>query len=123
MALMESLKVLADTASTLVTQVAEVQAQASAPVPDTAGSTDGSLPTGSGKIYSQTEVDQIVASTVQPLQDQISALQDENTKLKADVQPHIDAAIAAFKAEAKAKYEAQQVAETQGETGFAEVFA
>lgn len=63
-----------------------------------------------GKIYSQEEADALIAAAVNPLKDEIAALKLEVDALKA---AHLQ-----FKADLKAAYEAQQVAETEGETGF-----
>lgn len=78
-------------------------------------------------LFTQADMDQ-VAATAKAEKDneyapQIAALNERISALES--QPTVDAdkvaadAIAAFKAELKAKYAEQQVAESQGETGFA----
>lgn len=68
----------------------------------------------SDKIYSQAEVDAIVL----PLNEKIAALELAITDINATIPAKIAEAVAAFKAELLAKYEEQQVVETQAETGF-----
>jgi len=75
----------------------------------------------SDKIYSQAELDAKVEEVVAPLIEQIEALKKDIEAAKAEVQPKIDEAILAFKAELLAKYNEQQVVESESETGFAEL--
>lgn len=78
----------------------------------------GAASVGSDKIYSQAEVDAMLA----PLQAELDGVKAELEALKLDIDAKIEAAkadaVAALKAELKAKYDEQQVAEAQGETGF-----
>ncbi len=84
----------------------------------------------STKIYDQAEVDAMVAAAIAPIQlmveegkAQIEALKMELEAAKSEIDSKISEAVAAatatFKAELLAQYEAQQVAESEGETGFA----
>ena len=68
--------------------------------------------------FTQEQVDAAVLAAVEPLQKKVSDLEAKVAELEASVQPKIDAAVAAYKADLLAKYEAQQVAESEGETGF-----
>ncbi len=72
---------------------------------------------GADKIFSLDELNAELA----PLQAQIVSLEAGVASLQAivnSVPQQIVEAVAAYKAELKAAYEAQQVAESQGETGF-----
>ena len=78
--------------------------------------------------FSQADIDAAVLAAVEPLQSQVSAMQSEMDALKLQVeelQLGIEAAkseaVSSFKAELLAKYEEQQVAESQGETGFGDL--
>lgn len=87
---------------------------------------------GSDKLYSDEELNAEIALRTGPLNDQINSLTNEvasltgsNAALQSQVdgiQAQIDgavvAAVSAVKADMLAKYEAQQVAETDSETGF-----
>jgi flagellar biosynthesis/type III secretory pathway protein FliH len=79
-------------------------------------------PGGEEKIYSQVELDAKVAEAVAAMEMQLADATAKIAELEAKV-GEIDAkvaeALAAFKAELKAKYEEQQVAESASETGFA----
>lgn len=66
------------------------------------------------KIYSQAELDAIVL----PLNEKIAALELTVNELSASIPVKIAEAVAAFKAELLAKYEAAQVVESDVETGF-----
>lgn len=81
-----------------------------------------SVGTGNDKIYSQAELDAQVAAAREGLQLQITDLQSQLDALKAEVDSKVatavSEAVAALKAQLKAAYEAQQVAESEGETGF-----
>jgi hypothetical protein len=96
----------------LQTQVVELQANAL--IREQAkydeGYAAGLAASGNGGIYSQEQLDAAVAAAVNPLKDEIAALKLEVDALKA--------AALQYKADLKAAYEAQQVAETEGETGF-----
>lgn len=70
------------------------------------------------KIYSQAELDQKVSEAVLPLQEQIVSMQAQLDAVPSVIDMKVGEALAAFKAELKAKYELQQVAETEGEVGF-----
>lgn len=80
------------------------------------GFADGvaSVNPSSDKIYSQAELDAKLAEALLPLQLKIEELEKKVTELEIAQ----DAKVNAFKAELLAKYEAQQVAESEGETGF-----
>lgn len=78
-------------------------------------------PVVSDKIFSQEELDAAVKAAVEPLQARVVELEALVEEIKAGVQPKIDEALAAFKAELLAKYEAQQVVESETETGFKEL--
>jgi chromosome segregation ATPase len=80
------------------------------------------------KIYSQEELDQAVRSALAPVEEQVAAMRVQIEGLGQQIlelQNNIDSAkadaVAAFKAELLAKYEEQQVAESQGETGFGDL--
>lgn len=97
-------------------QVVELQANAAAKeqAKYDEGYAAGLAAGGVDKIYSQAEADALVAAAILPLQDQINILAAEIEQLKLNQ----DAKVIEFKAQLKAAYEAQQVAETEGETGF-----
>lgn len=71
------------------------------------------------KIYSQAELDAAVVAAKEEVQAQLAVVQAELDALKLEVDSKIATAVAAMKAELLAAYEAQQVAESEGETGFA----
>lgn len=82
------------------------------------GFTEGAAFVGSDVIYTQAEVDAKLAeqastyeTQVAELQAQVDAIPEKITAAKAE-------AVTAKLAELKAAYQAQQVAESQGETGF-----
>ena len=70
------------------------------------------------KIYSEEELQ----AELQPLKDKIAELEGKVAQAEAELPGKLEQAaklaVDAFKAELKAKYEEQQVAESQGETGF-----
>jgi hypothetical protein len=68
--------------------------------------------------FTQADIDAAVALAVEPLNLEIASLKMEMDALKVQLEEGAEKAIAGFKAELLAKYEAQQVAETEGETGF-----
>ena len=70
------------------------------------------------KLYSQEEADAFVLAAVEPLQAEISGLLAKIEELGGSIQPKIDEAIAAFKAELKAKYQAAQAEESGKESEF-----
>ena len=72
------------------------------------------------KVYSQAEVDAKIAEAVQALNEKVLMLEDQVKMLQEGQDKAVAEALAAFKADLKAKYEEQQVAETASETGFAE---
>lgn len=78
-----------------------------------AGVASVSIPV-SDKIFSQAEVDAMVL----PLQESILSLQSQIDQMQAQIDAKVSQAVAAFKAELLAKYEAQQVVESASETGF-----
>ena len=57
------------------------------------------------------------------LQPQLDAIASELAEVKASIEPAKADAVATFKADLKAKYEEQQVAEQAGETGFGALLA
>lgn len=71
-----------------------------------------------GKSYSQEELDAAVAAAVGPLSEQIASLQAQIDVVPSVIEMKVSEAVLAFKADLKAKYELQQVAETEGEVGF-----
>lgn len=85
----------------------------------------------------KTHTDEEVNEIMKPLQDQIAQLTQAQETMRLDLQMAQDRvagipmeleraatdAVAAFKAELKQKYEEQQVAEAQGETGFGSLLA
>lgn len=71
----------------------------------------------SDKIYSQAELDAKIAEAVAPLNAKIVELDVKVAELSAAVVAEAGKLVA-YKAELLAKYEAQQVAESEGETGF-----
>ncbi len=66
------------------------------------------------KKFSQADLDAAVSAAVSPLQQRIGELE----VLVAGIDGKVAEAVAAFKSELLAKYEEQQVAENEGETGF-----
>ena len=73
----------------------------------------------SDKIYSQAELDAKLEEAIDAVSAEIESLKAELEATKASVEPKIEEAIKAFKADLLAKYEEQQVAESESETGFA----
>lgn len=73
---------------------------------------------GSDKIYSQAELDAKIAEAVLPLNEKVASLEAKIVEIEAGIEVKVKDAVAVFKAELLAKYEAQQVAESEGETGF-----
>lgn len=80
------------------------------------------IPPVSDKIFSQAEADALVAAAVAPLEARVVELEAKVTELSADIGSQVAAGVAAamvdFKASLLAKYEEQQVAESESETGF-----
>lgn len=76
---------------------------------------------GSDKIYSDAEMNQIIAEETAPLKAKIAELEVAVANLQAAIEPAKAEAVAAFKAELAAKYAEQQVVESTSETGFAEL--
>lgn len=74
-------------------------------------------------IYTQAELDAAVAGAVAPLNEQIAALNLQMVALQESIQPKIDEALVLFKASLLAQYEAQQVVESDSETGFKNLLA
>lgn len=72
---------------------------------------------GSDKLYSQAELDAKIQDAILPLQEEINILKSQSI----DVEAVIFEAKSELKAELLAKYEEQQVAESQAETGFLEL--
>ncbi len=72
----------------------------------------------SEKIYTQAELDAAVQASVLPLQEQIVSLQAQVDGMQAQIDAKVAEAMALFKADLLAKYEAQQVVESDSETGF-----
>ena len=72
---------------------------------------------GGEKIYSQAELDAKIAEAVAPLNVKIAELDAKVAELSAALVAEAGKLVA-FKADLLAKYEAQQVAESEGETGF-----
>ena len=70
------------------------------------------------KIFDQAEVDAMIASAIAPLEAKIVELE---ASIEAKAEEAASVKVAALKAELLAKYEAQQVAETAEETGFADL--
>lgn len=121
---MDIVKLLQDLAATIAalqTQLADAQAAAESIAKEAydKGFADGvaSVPV-SDKIYSQAELDAAVASATEPLHGQIAELQVKVSELEASIDQKVGEAVAALKADLLAKYEEQQVAESEGETGF-----
>lgn len=75
----------------------------------------------SDKIYSQSEVDQIMKEACGPLEEKVAGLEKELDLVKANIQHQIDQAVNSMKAELLEKYEAMLVVEKQAETGFADL--
>lgn len=118
-------KALGDVQTQLVsiqTQLGDVQVSADADVKESydKGFADGKLSMGNGedKLYSQVELDTALENATKPLSDQIAALQVQIDDLKVQIDAAKEAGKAELKASLKAAYEAQQVAESEGETGF-----
>jgi hypothetical protein len=86
------------------------------------------------KIYTEAELNAEIALVKEPLEAEIAVLRNKNVALKesvnalqgqideinVNVDAKISEKIAEFKADLLKKYEEQQVAESQGETGFLE---
>lgn len=70
------------------------------------------------KIYSEAEMNQIIAETKAPLEAKIAEVQAQLDGVPAQIAAATEAAVNGFKAMLKSKYAEQQVAESQGETGF-----
>ena len=70
------------------------------------------------KVFTQADVEQMVADALAPLKLEIEALKMEIEKLKMEGDEKVLAAVNAFKTDLLAKYEEMQVIETQAETGF-----
>lgn len=68
--------------------------------------------------FTQEQVDALVAAAVAEKDKEIEQLKAEKADLEANADAKVSEAVAAFKADLLAKYEEQQVAETQAETGF-----
>lgn len=75
-------------------------------------------PQPSDKLYSQEEMDAAIQSAVVPLNEKIAELQTQVDGMQAQIDAKVSEAMSAFKAELLAKYEAQQVVESDSETGF-----
>lgn len=75
----------------------------------------------SDKIYSEAEMNQIIADTKAPLEAQVQQIQAALDSVPASIEEAKVQAKAEVKAELKAAYDAQQVAESQGETGFGDL--
>jgi hypothetical protein len=75
----------------------------------------------SDKIYSEIEMNQIIADTKVPLQADIDSLKQNVEELKASIPGEVEKAMAEFKAILKAKYDEQQVVESTSETGFGDL--
>lgn len=83
---------------------------------------------GEDKIYSDAEVNQIIADTKAPLEQKIGELELTIATLQGQIADHPalvetakSEAVAAFKAELLAKYDEQQAQETASEAGIAEL--
>jgi flagellar biosynthesis/type III secretory pathway protein FliH len=111
--------------ATLVSTIAEETAAA-----NEAGFEEGLKQAGQAggvdKLYSDAEMNQFLSEAKAPLEAQIASLQASIEELNVQIAAQAEAAasqaaaaVEAFKAELKEKYIAQQVAETEGETGFA----
>lgn len=72
---------------------------------------------GSDKLYSQAELDAKIQDAILPLQEEINVLKSQIV----DVEVVKSEAKAELKAELLAKYEEQQVVESQSETGFSDL--
>ncbi len=124
---------LIDSLATALTQIAELQAQAQdAQVLldiEVKKAFDAGFAAGvasvADKVYTQAELDAAVVAAVTPVQAELEVVKAELEALKVDVDVKITEAVAsavsALKAQLKAAYDAQQVAETEGETGFAKL--
>jgi hypothetical protein len=71
--------------------------------------------------FSQMDLDAAVAAAIEPMAMEIAMLKEKVAMLEVEIQEAAAKAVAAFKMELMSKYEAQQVAETEGETGFKEM--
>ncbi len=130
---MDIVKMLQDLAASiaaLTSQLSDAQAAADA-IAKTAydkGFVDGVAsvpPPVNDKIYSQAELDAAVASAVAPLNETVAAMQVQLADLQAvvdgmagKIDEAVTASLVAFKAQLTAAYEAQQVVESESETGF-----
>lgn len=78
-------------------------------------------PGGEEKIYTQAELDQKVAEAIATSEAKVTELESKVAELEVkvgEIDVKVAEAIAAFKAELKAKYAEQQAAESQSESGF-----
>lgn len=120
---------LAEILSALLVQIADAEAAATKLAKENydKGFADGvaSVPVvpEDDKIFSQAELDQKIEEAVSPFRVEIEQVKAELESLKADVPQQIDAAVAAFKAELKAKYEAAQASESESEKVFGDLLA
>lgn len=71
------------------------------------------------KIYSEAEMNQIIAETKAPLEAKIAEIQAQIDAIPGQIAAAQEAAVNGYKAMLKAKYSEQQVVESQTETGFA----
>lgn len=82
------------------------------------GFTEGAASVGSDVIYTQAELDAKLAEQASTYETQIAELQAQVDAFPEQLEVEKTKAVAAKMAQLKTAYETQQVAESQGETGF-----
>jgi hypothetical protein len=115
------LKAMLVAASNKVSELDAQQAASISALDQLIAEVGAEVPPVSDKIYSQADLDAAVAAAILPLQAEINTLKEQIVALTASTEAAVAAAIAGYKAEIALKYAEMQVAETQAETGFAEL--
>lgn len=78
-------------------------------------------PVPTDKIYSQEDLDAAVKAAAEPLQARVAELEAQVADMPAAIDAKVAEAMAAFKADLLAKYEAQQADESAGESAIREM--
>lgn len=105
-------------------QASLVDAQASLEVEKKASYDEGfaagvaSVPVVTGGGFTQEQVDAAVSAAIAPIQAELDGVKEELEAVKASLQPSIDQAVAACKADLLAKYKEMEVALQATEVGF-----
>lgn len=107
-----------------LSQISQLATEAAAELPGELqaakdqGFAEGAASVGSDKIYSQADLDQRLADQASGYEATIAELNTQVAGFPLAIEQAKEAGKAELKAELKAAYEQQQVAESQGETGF-----